>query len=355
MNMDWILECYPEYECLVEFDNIESKSEQQEIHGLKERTNTVCMFCGKPVKDWKKKETAHAISECLGNKKLINYCECYECNHLFGEIAENHIGKFIMPYRIINEVYGKGTYKNVTRDMSEDEELSYGTYRIEQKKNEPIFSSETFDVHNMIIEKEGTGIVTLNKEGFKISIPRQKYNPKMVYVSLLKMAYTLLPMTELEHYRKNISLLYFFISKKPVYDENGKQIIESACESDREKYIDGLPNVGMEIKLSDPAIQNGVNVCLLKRTGKAEIAPQILFAIQMKWYTIVIPILSDDNTSENGKFKFVPSGNSTARVLDFNKIEDQFICDMAADIVEIPKELYKKLEEDLKNSNLMRK
>lgn len=156
MNMNWILECCSDYDILVEFDNIEIKDEMQELHGLKERTNTRCMFCGNPFEYWKKKDIAHAISECLGNKKLINFCECYECNHLFGEIAENHLGKFVMPYRIINVVYGKGKFRNVVKDMPHDEKLSYGTYRYEQKKNVPVFQSETFDVHNILIEKAGT-------------------------------------------------------------------------------------------------------------------------------------------------------------------------------------------------------
>lgn len=90
MNMDWILECCPEYEILIEFDNIENK-DKKEIHGLKERGNTRCIFCGMPFDHWRRKDVAHAISECVGNKKLINFCECYECNHLFGEIAENHL------------------------------------------------------------------------------------------------------------------------------------------------------------------------------------------------------------------------------------------------------------------------
>lgn len=88
---------------------------------------------------------------------MINYCECYECNHLFGEIAENHLGKFILPYRIINEIYGKGKAKNTAKDMPTTEEISYETYRFEQKKNVSILESETFDVRNMLIEKKVLG------------------------------------------------------------------------------------------------------------------------------------------------------------------------------------------------------
>lgn len=115
---------------------------------------------------------------------------------------ENHLGKYIMPYRIINEVYGKEKYKNVVKDMPEDEGLSYGTYRFEQKKNAPIFKSDTFDVHNMLIEKAGTGRLIQTEDGFKLSIPRQNYDPRLVYVSLLKIAYTLLSWDELGHYVK---------------------------------------------------------------------------------------------------------------------------------------------------------
>lgn len=78
-----------------------------------------------------------------------------------------------MPYRIINEVYGKGKYKNVVKDMPEDESLSYGIYRFEQKENAPIFQSNTFDVHNMLIEKAGTGRLTQTGDGIRFSISGQ--------------------------------------------------------------------------------------------------------------------------------------------------------------------------------------
>ena len=203
---------------IIEYDNIDDKGNKKEIHGLKERENTICMFCGKPFASWGKKDVAHAISECVGNKTLINFCECYDCNHLFGEIAENHLGKFIMPYRIINEVYGKGKYRNVVKDMPVDKKFSYETYRFEQKKNAPIFQSDTFEVYNMLIEKSGTGRLTQTENGFLLSIPRQNYDPRLVYSSLLKMAYTLLPPNELVHYVKGLCGLYLAMSLNPFCD-----------------------------------------------------------------------------------------------------------------------------------------
>ena len=76
----------------------------------------------------------------------------------------------------------------------------------------------------------------------------------------------------------------------------------------------------------------------------------------MKWYTIVIPILSDDYVSgENCKFSLTEKDNVSLRKLDFTQIEDEFICDMSGDLIEIPQELYGKLEEDLRNSGYLKK
>lgn len=356
MNMDWILKCCPDYKILTEFDNIETKEVKQEIHGLKERDNTRCMFCGKPFKNWEKKDVAHAVSECIGNKKLINFCECYECNHLFGEIAENHLGKFIMPYRIVNEIYGKGKYKNVVKDMPVDENLSYGTYRFEQKKNDPIFQSKTFDIHNMLIESERAGRLTPIEGGFRLSIPRQKYDPKLVYVSLLKIAYTLLPQNELPHHIKGLLGLYSNISLKPFYGERGNQTTETASEDDKRKYIDSLPNLGIEIVVLSKSVSDGVNICLLKRIKQVEIEPKLLLAIQMKWHTIIIPILSDDYMSgEECKIGLIKRDNISLRKLDFSKTENEFICVMAGDLIEIPPEFHEELEDGLRNSGLLKK
>lgn len=354
MNMDWILDCLPEYEVLIEYDNIEISNNKQEIHGLKERSHTKCMFCETPFEKWEKKDVAHAVSECVGNKRLINFCECFDCNHIFGEIAENHLGKFIMPYRIINRVYGKGSYKNIVKDMPVDKDISYKTYRYEQKKNAPIFQSEIFDVRNMLIERSGTGRCIFTENGFKLTIPRQNYTPQLVYASLLKIAYTLLPGEELEHYRKSILSLYLCLAKEPRYC--GIPLKESINESEKQNYIDHLPNAGIEIRVADSDVPDGVNVCLLKRNTKFPTEPQILFALQMKWYTIVIPVLSDECLPlDKYQCHFIENDYITVRKLDFSKIEAEFICDMTAKRLDIPKELYGKLEEELRNSGLLRK
>ncbi len=355
MNMNWILKCFPGYEILVEFDNIENNENKQEIHGMETIAdrNRKCIFCGKPFQYWKKKDTAHAISECLGNKRLINYCECYECNHLFGEIAENHLGKFIMPYRFINEVYGKKN-KNVIKDTFKDSSIPYATYRFEQRKNQPVLPCEICETSNVIIEKAPQKRLELTESGFRLSIPRQKYNPKLVYISLLKIAYTLIPQNEWKYHVKGLLDLYLKMSLKPYYDKDGKEIPIQLTENDKSKYINNLPNIGIEICVSEKSVPNGVNVCLLRRLENIQAEPRLLFAIQMKWYTIVIPVLSDNCTSgKEYKLKCIKNDTTILRNIDFNEMEKEFICEMNAKQIIIPKELYQKLQDDLRNANLL--
>lgn len=349
------MECFPKYRILIEYDNIDDGRKKQEVHGLNDPKNARCIFCGMPFSKWGKKDTAHAISECIGNKSLINFCECFDCNHLFGESAESHLGKFIMPYRIINEIYGKGKARNVVKDESIDKSISYRTYRFEQKKNTPVLQSDIFEVYNMLIEKSGTGRLTKTENGICLSIPRQKYDPHLVYASLLKMAYTLLPQNEINHYLKAINSLYLAISLKPIYDENHNMLLQNWNESDRQKYLENLPNLGMEISILSDSMPKGVNVCLLKRNDENSSEPQILFAIQMNKQTIVIPVISDDyQTGKQLRLKCIGNKELVLRKLDFSKIEEEYKYNIPDKMIPLPKEIFPELQNILRDNNLLK-
>ena len=71
MSMEWFIGCFPRYKIIAEFDNIDEKG-NVEVHSMANQEKAICKFCGKTFKKWKKKDIAHAVSECLGNKRLIN-------------------------------------------------------------------------------------------------------------------------------------------------------------------------------------------------------------------------------------------------------------------------------------------
>lgn len=198
--------------------------------------------------------------------------------------------------------------------------------------------------------------MTETENGYLLSIPRQKYLPEKVYASLLKMAYTILPFSELGDYIKGIMMLYLGLSGKALFDENDNEIVKPLTEEERKQYIEGLPNIGLEITICNSLVKKEVNVCLLKKTEEIEIEPNLLLAFQMGWHTLVIPILSDNYVSgENCKFSVSPKDNIMVRTLDFRKIEEEYALNFTATKIKIPEELYDELTNALRKSDLLRK
>lgn len=88
--------------------NISFFNEKKAPIGEFDKSKRICIFCGKKVEDgvtFKKK--AHAISESLGNKHLIQNEECDQCNEMFGNTFEEDISNFFLPYRVMYGVTGK--------------------------------------------------------------------------------------------------------------------------------------------------------------------------------------------------------------------------------------------------------
>ena len=118
--------------------------------------------------------------------------------------------------------------------------------------------------------------------------------------------------------------------------------------------------------------------------------PRYLFAVQLKWYIIVIPACSDpiqlvqpnmsatatatapitvakiandnndnqENILEPGtpysfNVRCTPTSEITVRTLDFTKVESEMIFDMQAEKIDIPEELYPQLSADLRKAGLL--
>lgn len=352
MNMNWIQNYFPKYNVLTEFDNIDENG-RIEVHGLDDRKNTRCMFCGKPYEVWGKRDVAHAISECVGNKRLINFLECYECNHMFGELAENHLGKYIMPYRVVNGIYGKRPSNTVKDGNASDSIVSYGTFRIDQKKNVPVISTEVLETNSLVIEKSGTGIFTPSQNGGRLTIPRQNYNPKLAYMSLMKMAYSLLPVSVMPKYIRGLISLYTYTANNPLYYINNESTVIDISDQDKERYYSSLPLIGIEITLDNPISAKSINVCLLEGEHISENQPEMLFALQMKSHVIIIPILSDNHINSEENHLSIKCKEESIRKLDFRVVEDKFICDIVGTCIELGPELYDELEQALRDKKLL--
>ena len=66
-----------------------------------------CRFCGRDETAVTFKKKAHAVSEALGNKHLLSYRECDDCNAFFGQAYEDALVKYIGALRTFMMVLGK--------------------------------------------------------------------------------------------------------------------------------------------------------------------------------------------------------------------------------------------------------
>jgi len=76
--------------------------------GVSDRKKRVCRFCHKTMNDGVTfKNVAHAIPEALGNKNLVLYEECDECNGKFGRTVEQDFITYFNFYRVFWATPGK--------------------------------------------------------------------------------------------------------------------------------------------------------------------------------------------------------------------------------------------------------
>jgi len=147
--------------------------------------NRYCRFCGKPYPEVTFSDIAHAVPESLGNNLLFSNWECDKCNHFFGEHLEDHLNKFMLPYRIASQIFGK---KN---------KIKYKTDEINRITVSPGIWNATIDSNNCIIKQ-------LDEHTLQFNFIRQTYKPILVYKALVKIALTLIPEGELINLEQTI-------------------------------------------------------------------------------------------------------------------------------------------------------
>lgn len=70
-----------------------------------------CRFCGRDSTEVSFSEDAHAVSNLLGNKTLFSPNECNGCNRRYGQMYEDHLGKWSNLARALAQIPGKRNKK----------------------------------------------------------------------------------------------------------------------------------------------------------------------------------------------------------------------------------------------------
>jgi hypothetical protein len=152
-----------------------SATKKQHIGKAKPRK---CRYCHRDASRTTFKQEAHAVPECLGNKTLISYDECDDCNDLFSRTFEHHLDLMTRPWRTYFGIKGKKkipTYK-----------VRSGTTRIDHNAHK--HRIRISDPENNIKFTDDATNKTRNVE-----IPCDPFIPVEVFRALTKIGLAILP------------------------------------------------------------------------------------------------------------------------------------------------------------------
>ncbi|CAI9677154.1 HNH endonuclease [Elizabethkingia anophelis] len=141
-----------------------------------------CRFCNKTINEgamFKKK--SHAISEALGNKRIISIEECDDCNNKFSMSIEPDIVKYFSLHRNYWSIKGKGGVKNIRGNN---------------------FSLKKEDIHKLNIIASDKIFSKKGIHNFELDLGY--INFQNIYRALCKFFISVVPESYLENFRETI-------------------------------------------------------------------------------------------------------------------------------------------------------
>lgn len=305
MNFDDI------YELLVMYDDLGNKEKKEYIS----RDTKLCLFCLKDSSSTKFDKSSHAISESIGNKRLFSLRECRTCNIMFGETFENSFGKFVFPFKIISQIYGKKTKLHYKQ----------GTDEIEIKKNSPVLPAYDSDISALIKTTSDNPIVKPTSTGFILTLTRQPYKPEYAYMALLKMAYGIIPSDQLCNF--SLGLSYLKAITEPTVDDETKNKILDATTHDC--FLEFVPGI---LPLS-------ISSSIYKRKESANSNyPNFMFVVTFGNFSIQLAVPTDTEIryTEN-KTMICRKHNALSKiqVQNFHEEESTYSCEFTAKLITI--------------------
>jgi len=152
--------------------------------GERDKEKRICRFCGKSYPQVTFKKVAHAFSENLGNKKVINCEECDSCNMSFSKM-EQSFSNLLAINLILFQIKGKEGFRDYKGQSINIDNSNVGVGRITLMPNEktPEYWNESF--------------INLKIDDFK-------YIPRLAYKCLVKFALSVVEKNYLSSLSKTI-------------------------------------------------------------------------------------------------------------------------------------------------------
>ena len=162
-----------------------SSGSQKMVHGQRGR----CRFCGADGAGSSRKK-AHLVPEALGNRWIFSADECYACNQKFS-LYEDALVAAVGPILTLGGTAGKRGKARQTGRSAGNSVLTHT--RLDGQRQLRIISQNVEDYRERVT-LDGDWIVT------RMPLPLTPFTPLLAYKALVKMALTLVPVTDLEHY-----------------------------------------------------------------------------------------------------------------------------------------------------------
>lgn len=224
---------------------------------------------------------AHAIPETIDNKRLISKNECDSCNIKFGISIEDDFGKFIMPFKVISNTFGKKN-KIICKDSVNQNN------KIVSSKTKNIFDDFEGASSKCVIQDSSDSNFTefdKNNGTLTIRIPRQAYTPINVYKAFIKMFISILPtknfVEELENIVNNI--VFVVSNEKLIGTDN---------------IVDEIYCCGIET-LTNEKNGHDTNIKLYKKKKEELIHPYFMLILSFSFFKFQIPIWSHNKDFPN--------------------------------------------------------
>ena len=165
--------------------------------GEPDKAKRICRFCGKKSNEVTFKKIAHAISEGLGNKKIIGYEECDICNDKFGSGIESELIAYLDLFRMFFGIKGKNGIPK----------LKGQNYEIE--------NNGTIEIKHFLQDGEVKEEKDENLKNISLKLKtNQKITNQNLYKALCKFALSVIDKKQLKHFDETISWINDDITKK---------------------------------------------------------------------------------------------------------------------------------------------
>lgn len=151
---------------------------------LGDKSNRICRFCNQSSPNATFRKDAHVVPQLLGNKTLMSFYECDDCNDEFGSGIENDLGNWTKPMRTLARIRGQNGIPKHKREGEDGWRVEFHDRVLKISGKEDSFPFSVEEANNKIVFR----------------LPRDPYTPIAVLKAFLRIGITLMPNEEVPNF-----------------------------------------------------------------------------------------------------------------------------------------------------------